>query len=37
MCEDFSAEVIHPDVGDLHVLLLLVVLALHSVVHLKLK
>ena len=29
---DFSAEVIHPDVGDLHVLLLLVVLAVHSAV-----
>ena len=29
---DFSAEVIHPDVGDLNVLLLLVVLAVHSAV-----
>ena len=33
---DFSAEVTHPDVSDLHILLLLVVLAVHSVVDLKL-
>ena len=32
---DFSTEVIHPDVSDLHVLLLFV-LAVHSVVDLKL-
>ena len=33
---NFSAEVIHPNVSDLHILLLLVVLAVHSVVDLKL-
>ena len=33
---NFSAEVIHPNVSDLHILLLLVVLVVHSVVDLKL-
>ena len=33
---DFSTEVIHPDVNNLHGLLLLDVLAVHRVVDLKL-